>query len=236
MRTRRMLLILAASLTLIAAGSSGVALAHSGGGGAHGGGGGGGGHAGGFHGGGGMHGGGFHGGGWRGGGYRGGYYGGWYGRGYGRGSYGGGWYGWGLGYGLLFAALPWYYDTYWWDGVPYYYADDVYYQWNGDAGQYESVPPPAGLANEVQTQAPVMHELFVYPKGGQTNEQLAHDREECRLWAITQSGFDPKTASPPGKEAAGSPGKTNTESQAAKGSEYLRAEGACLQGKNYSVE
>jgi len=234
MRTRRMLLILAASLTLIAAGSSGVALAHSGGGGSHGGGGGG--HAGGFHGGGGMHGGGFHGGGYRGGGYRGGYYGGWYGRGYGRGWYGGGWYGWGLGYGLLFATLPWYYDTYYWDGVPYYYADDVYYQWDGDAGQYESVPPPAGLADEVQTQAPVMHDLFVYPKGGQTNEQLAHDREECRLWAITQSGFDPKTASPPAKEAAGSPVKTNTESLAAKGSEYLRAEGACLQGRNYSVE
>jgi hypothetical protein len=224
MRTRRILLILAASLTLIAAGSSGVALAHSGGGGAHGGGG----HAGGFHGGAGMHGGGFHGGGWRGGGY----YGGWYGRGYGR-----GWYGWGLGYGLLFATLPWYYDTYWWDGVPYYYADDVYYQWNGDAGQYESVPPPVGLENEVQTQAPVMHELFVYPKGGQTNEQLAHDREECRLWAITQSGYDPKTAlPPPAKDAAGSPVKTEAESLAAKGSEYLRAEGACLLGKNYSVE
>src|SRR5271168_4989808 len=146
-----MFLILAASLTLMAVGPSGVALAHSGGGGAHGGGGGG--HAGGFHGGG-MHGGGFHGGGWRGGGYRGG----WYGRGYGRGWYGGGWYGWGLGYGVLFATLPWYYDTYYWDGVPYYYADDVYYQWNGDAGQYESVPPPAGLANEVQSQSPVMHE------------------------------------------------------------------------------
>jgi len=42
--------------------------------------------------------------------------------------YGGGYYGaWGgLGYGLFFATLPWYYDTYWWDGAPYYYADDVY--------------------------------------------------------------------------------------------------------------
>ena len=234
MRTPRILLILAVSLTLIAAGPSGVAFAHSGGG-SHGGGGG---HAGGFHGGGGLHGGGFHGGGWRGGGYRGGGwrgggYRGWYGRGR---WYGGGWYGWGLGYGLLFATLPWYYDTYYWDGEPYYYADDVYYQWDGDAGQYQTVPPPAGLENEVQTQAPVMHELFVYPKGGQTNEQLARDREECHQWAVAQSGFDPKAASPPSTGAAGPPGKTNTQTLAAKGSEYLRAEGACLTGRNYSVE
>ena len=128
MCTRRMLLILAASLTLIAAGPSRVALAHSGGGGSHGGGGGGGGHAEGFHGGG-MHGGAYRGGGYRGGGYRGG----WYGRGYGRGWYGGGYYGWGLGYGLCLRRCPGTTTPTRWDGVPYYYADDVYYQWNGDA-------------------------------------------------------------------------------------------------------
>src|SRR5580658_8758421 len=94
--------------------------------------GGGGGHGGGFHGGGMGGGGGSRGSsgsrsafgyqgsfaGWRGG------YGGW--RGGWRGGYGG--WGW-LGYGLFLSALPYGYWTYWWDGVPYYYADDNYYLW-----------------------------------------------------------------------------------------------------------
>ena len=182
----------------------GSAAAHpGGGGGSHGGGG--------FHGGGGAHGGGYRGG-WRG---RGGAYGhGWYG---GRGWYGGGW-GWGFG-------LPWYYDTYWWNGVPYYYADDVYYEWNPDAAQYQTVQPPAGLAEQVKAQGPV-RELFIYPKAGQSNEQLARDRNECKQWAATQSGYNPNPDAAQNVQADSS----------AKPSDYLRAERACLEGRNYSVD
>ena len=51
-------------------------------------------------------------------GWRGGYWG-W------RGGYGWGW--WGLpAAGLFLATLPFYYSTYWWNGVPYYYANDNY--------------------------------------------------------------------------------------------------------------
>jgi hypothetical protein len=225
--------LVAASLAALAIGSSNLAAAHSGGGG--GGGHGGGGHGGGFHGGGGSRGGAYHGG-WFG-------HGGWYGRGgYGRGWYRGGYYGgwgWGWGYGLFFADLPWYYDTYWWDGVPYYYADDVYYQWNGDAGAYETVPPPTGLADQVGAQGPPARELFVYPKAGQTNEQMARDREDCHRWAAAQTGFDPSTVSAAPPTA---PGKALPEQSAAalraqnyRRSDYHRAEGACLQGRNYSV-
>ncbi len=236
MRNTRKHGIVAASLALIAVGSSGLAFAHSGGGGGHGGGGGGHG-GGGFHGGG--RGGGFYGGGYRGGwhGGGGGYRGGWRGGGgYGYGWYRGGFYGgWGgLGYGLFFATLPWYYDTYWWDGVPYYYADDNYYQWNNSAAEYETVQPPPGLVDQVQTQAPAMRELFIYPKAGQSNEQLARDREDCHRWAVGQSGFDPtatgaSSASPPANSEPAGPSTT-------KRANYLRAEGACLIGRNYSVE
>lgn len=34
-------------------------------------------------------------------------------------------------------------------------------------------------------------EVFAYPKGGQTSEQQTKDQEECRQWAVQQSGFDP---------------------------------------------
>ena len=208
------------------------------------GGGGGGGHAGGggFHGGGGgVHGGGY--GGYRGGYGRGGYYGGrYYGgyRGYGGwGWRGGGWgccgWGWGLGWSL--AVLPFGYATYWWGGVPYYYADNNYYIWDSGAGAYEAVEPPAGLTSTAQPGAApagnapgasptgTWTDLYAYPKGGQSMEQQTKDRDECHKWAVGQTGYDP--AQPP---------PTDTKDLMAKRQGYLRAEGACLEARNYSVK
>jgi hypothetical protein len=205
-----------AALTLS---SAPIAHAHGGGGGGgHGGGGGGGGHGGGY--------GGGHGG-------RGGYGGhrgfGGHGFGYGRFGYGGfGFYdGFGLlGYGLFFDALPLYYSTYWWGGVPYYYANDNFYQWDGSVGQYQTVRAPQGLASQVATQGSENLNLFAYPKNGQTTEQQATDRVECQQWATGQTGID----SPP----AGSTAAITLP--AAKRQDYLRAQAACLQGRGYSVQ
>jgi hypothetical protein len=206
-----------AVLLIAALCASGPALARGGGGG--GGGGHGGGFGGGFHGGsmggfGAVHGGamgrfgGAHGGygGWRGG------YGGW------RGGYGG--WGW-LGYGLFFSALPYYYSTFWWDGVPYYYADDNYYIWNDTAAAYETVAPPAGLSGQTPAQPPNTT-LFAYPKNGQSTEQQARDRQECASWAGTQTGFDPT--------------RTATAANAPQQQEYLRAQAACFEARGYTVK
>ena len=162
-------------------------------------------------------------GGWGHGGWHGGYYGGWHGGYYG--GWRGGYYrGWGLfGAGLFLGSLPWYYSTYYWDGVPYYYADSTYYRWNGAVRQYEVVAAPAGRA--AAAQPAVSTELFMYPKGSQSTEQQARDKYECHRWAADQSGFDPTQA---GGGVAG-------ESTAAKRADYLRADGACLDGRNYSV-
>jgi hypothetical protein len=174
-----------------------------------------------------------------GGGYRGGYggYRGGYGyRGYGGYGWRGGWgpwgWGWGgLGLGLYFATLPYYYSTYWWGGVPYYYADNTYYRWDGSAGQYLTVAPPAGLANQADGQStapgqpgagqPPMSELMVYPKNGQTQEQVGKDKYECHKWASGQTGFDPTQA-----------GGTAPNRR----SDYMRAQAACLEGRGYSVK
>ncbi len=171
-------------------------------------------------------------GGYRGGyGFRGGYgyHGGW---GW-RGGYWGPW-GWGLGglgLGLYFATLPYYYSTYWWGGVPYYYADDTYFQWDGAAGQYVTVAPPPGLASQPDGQpaaaAPAgpgqapLSELMVYPKGGQTQEQIGKDKYECHKWAASQTGFDPT-------QAGGTAPNRRPD--------YLRAQAACLEGRGYSVK
>jgi hypothetical protein len=87
----------------------------------------------------------------------------------------------------------------------------------------------------VQAQAAVTRELFIYPKAGQTNEQIARDREDCHRWAVGQSGFNPRVAD------VGSVGTTATRpapagSTAAKRADYLRADRACLAAKDYSVE
>jgi hypothetical protein len=163
-----------------------------------------------------------------------GYGGGW--RGYGH--YGG--WGWGgLGYGLFFAALPFYYSTLWWGGVPYYYAAGDYYRWDAAIGEYETVPPPLGLESPGAAQQPSVTNLFVYPKSGQSDEQQARDRFECHRWARDQTGFDP--TQPGGVAAAAStpPGAAApapvTAASPAKREDYVRAQRACLEGRGYSV-
>lgn len=156
--------------------------------------------------------------------YRGGYYGryGHYGYGYRggywgwRGGYGWGWWGWPVG-GLFLATLPFYYSTLWWNGVPYYYADDNYYIWSNSANGYVGVAPPPQVVNQAAqaggapypTAPPGGTDLFVYPKNGQSVDQIARDRQECQSWAASQAGG---------------------------GSDNLRAQTACLEGRGYSVK
>lgn len=123
--------------------------------------------------------------------------------------------GWSLpGHGFYFVSIPAYCKLIYWQGVPYYYADDIYYEWNSSIGAYEQVHPPAGLAEN--TQAPGLRDLFVFPNGDQTIEQLQRDRQECQQWAADQVGLNPKLAT----------SRAN----------YLRADGACLEARDYSVE
>jgi len=151
-----------------------------------------------------------------------GYYGG-YGWGYGWRGYGWGGCCWGWGWGwpaLYLAALPWYYSTYWWGGVPYYYADNAYYTWNGTAGVYEQVQPPFAVASaQAPGGPPAPTQIFAYPKNGQSQAQQETDKSECRSWAASQTGFNPATPTV----------------AAAKQQDYLRAQVACLEGRGYSA-
>jgi hypothetical protein len=53
---------------------------------------------------------------------------------------------------------------------------------------------------------------------------LEQDRAVCQRWAVQQAGFDPDAA--PHTEA----------SMARKRADYLRADAACLEARDYSVE
>lgn len=161
------------------------------------------------------------------GGWRGGYYGGWRGGGWGCCGWGWGW-GWGLGAGLYFATLPLYYQTYYWGGVPYYYADNTYYIYDPNVKQYETVAPPDGLSAQVQGSpgaqggAPAGGgDIIAYPKNGQPAELQAKDKFECHEWAAGQTGYDPTTGA---------------SAPANKRNDYMRAQAACLEGRGYSVQ
>jgi hypothetical protein len=157
----------------------------------------------------------------------------------GHGRHGGGWHaeggssggyrggesrGWSIpGLGVYFASIPSYCKLVYWDGAPYYTADDLYYEWNGTAGAYQQVQPPAALAEKINSQASDT-QLFVFPSGDQTNEQLAHDRAVCHRWAVQQVGFDPNAPT------------RASNTLALKRADYLHADAACLEARNYSVE
>jgi hypothetical protein len=177
-----------------------------------------------------------------------GHYGGYgYGRGYSTGAYwrGGYWNGgfwprayYGLGFSWFLPVLPLAYSTYWWGGVPYYYANDVYYTYDQSYQGYIATDPPpvadssgaavapsdsgapqaGGQQMDSQQGGPngpidgAPPQIYMYPKNGQTAEQQATDKAECQQWATQQAG-----------------------SVAQNGSNFNRAMVACVEGRGYSA-
>ena len=129
-----------------------------------------------------------------------------------------------IGIGVGF--LPPYYSTVWFGGAPYYYADHTYYQWYPERREYVVTRPPENESVEVRSTPSSNDEIFVYPKNGQSEAQQSDDRYECHSWAVQQSGFDPTRPS-------GGVAESEIEFRRA---DYRRAEGACLEGRGYSVK
>ena len=170
--------------------------------------------------------------------------GGYYGHGYSTGAYwrGGYWRGgfwprayYGLGFSWFLPVLPLAYATYWYSGIPYYYANDVYYTYDpGYEGYVATDPPPVadstgadGSAGTPPSGAQVQSapapgagdqggaiddQIFMYPKNGQSAEQQATDKAQCQQWAQQQAG-----------------------QVAQNGSDYMRAMAACVEGRGYSA-
>ena len=64
---------------------------------------------------------------------------------------------------------------------------------------------------------------YIYPKLGQTAEKQASDEYECHRWAVGQTGYDP---------TAVANGQSSVSTQR---NDYLRAQGACLEGRGYTI-
>jgi hypothetical protein len=126
--------------------------------------------------------------------------------------------------GIVVPILPPFYTTVWFGGAPYYYANDTYYVWSADQQGYVVSDAPQD-PESASTQPPGSDDLFVYPKNGQSDQQQATDRYECHSWARQQTGYDP--TQPLG-------GVDQAQADAAR-AQYERAEGACLEGRGYTV-
>lgn len=128
--------------------------------------------------------------------------------------------------GLFVSILPPFYTTVWLGGVPFYYADDVYYQWRPELNGYAVVDAPTA-ADQPDTPPPPApaDDFYIYPKNGQSAEQQAADRYECHSWAKGQTGFDPTQPN------GGAPGDADARREP-----YRRAMTACLEAREYSVK
>jgi len=126
--------------------------------------------------------------------------------------------------GLTLAFLPAFYTTIWVGGIPYYYANDVYYTWSPEERVYVvSEPPPE--SEEVE-RTEYSDRLFVYPKRGQSQQQQADDRYQCHEWATDQTNFDPTH----------NDGDVPESKYESKRADYNRAMKACLEARGYSVQ
>jgi len=125
--------------------------------------------------------------------------------------------------GIVVPILPPFYTTIWFGGVPYYYANDVYYTWRADINGYQVTEPPPIAEN--QTPALTADELYIYPKQNQSEQQQADDRYACHRWGVEQTHYDPTQPSQ----------NQSRETLSHQREEYQRAMKACLEGKGYSV-
>jgi len=91
-----------------------------------------------------------------------------------------------------------------------------------DSQEYVVVNPPVGAPAPVSV-APTNggYDVVAYPMNGQGQQQQEQDRYQCHRWAVSQSGFDPATAT-----YAPAANVLDT---------YRRSLGACFSGRGYSI-
>jgi len=169
-----------------------------------------------------------------------------------KGWWGPGWW----GTGRFVDVLPWDYQSFWWQGKPYYYGGTFFYAWNGDVGKYEVVTPPVGF-NQPRSEYVTMSNgipklsgrLFVYPERGQTSAEQARDESECHRLALAKEmpapALNPPPSPPPARRrgrrrgsrggASAAPVSTSSVDTLSLQHAVLSADAACLEKRHYSV-
>ena len=127
-----------------------------------------------------------------------------------------------IGIGVSF--LPPFYTTVWFGGSPYYYADQTYYAWRPERREYVVTQPPR--SNRTGRTIPAATRSSCTRR---TDRARSSSR---RIATNATPGPCSRAASIPRARAAVSR-DSEIESKRA---DYRRAEGACLEGRGYSVK
>jgi hypothetical protein len=183
-----------------------------------------------------------------------GHYGGYgYGHGYSTGAYWGGgyWRGgywprayYGLGFSWFLPVLPLAYATYWWSGVPYYYANDVYYTYDPNYQGYVATDPPPTADSSSSGAAPDASAQAAPPAGAQQMDSAQGAPQGGPNGPI--DGAPPQIFMyPKNGQSADQQAKDKAECQqwateqagsvAQNGSNFNRAMVACVEGRGYSA-
>ena len=86
--------------------------------------------------------------------------------------------------------------------------------------------PPVYLQPAPSVTPSLTERIFVYPRQGQSEELQAKDRYECHNWAVSQTGYDPT------QPTGDMPEARRNQIRA----DYQRAQGACLDGRGYTMK
>lgn len=121
--------------------------------------------------------------------------------------------------GLFVSTLPGYHTSFWFGGSRYFFADETYYLYEPARRGYVVVSSPYGTGAAAEEATFDDDELYVYPARGQSEQQQADDHYECHRWAVGETGYDPVQ------------GNYDPDRR----SDYLRALGACLTARGYTV-
>ncbi len=161
----------------------------------------------------------------------------------------------GPGFAWFLASVPLYCSTFWWNNIPYYYYNDVYYTWSPTADGYVATdPPPAAPADAPSSNdAPYDGAPASAPS---TGEEYAAPSSA----AAAPAGSAQSDAIPPGGFASGGPSiyaypskGQNEQQQAVDRAEctqwaatqtggavgspdYRRAAIACYEGRGYAAQ
>jgi len=120
--------------------------------------------------------------------------------------------------GIVVSLLPPTYVTLRVGGLPYYYANGVYYTAAVSGPGYVVVAPPADAVAvtavpvpAAPAPTPAKPDPIIYPRNGQSAQQQEADRQECNRWATAQP------------------------SAMADASVFNRAVEACMDGRGYTM-
>jgi hypothetical protein len=166
----------------------------------------------------------------------------------------------GPGYSWFLGALPLAYATYWYGGIPYYYANNLYYTWSPDYSGYVATdPPPVADSSGAAPALPPTDMQYQ----GDPNAQAAPPPPQAGAADFSQGQPAPQEGQAPPQDQPVAqaqqprmfmyPKSGQTEDQqrtdklecekwasdqvglGSNGPDYQRAMGACIQGRGYSV-